>query len=108
MHFGIAIDFGGRGLQDLCAQAFGETEHVNGPVHARLRGLHGIVLVMHWRSGTSQIVNFINFHVERKSHVMAQQLEMFVIAQMFDIALRAGEKIVNAEDIRVIVQQAFA
>ena len=39
---------------------------------------------------------------------MAQQLEMFVIAQMFDIALRAGEEVVNAEDIRVIVQQAFA
>ena len=33
MHLRIAIDLAGRGLENLATQAFGQPQHVDGPVH---------------------------------------------------------------------------
>jgi hypothetical protein len=71
---GIAIDLRGRGPQNLGAQPLGEAEHVNGAVHAGLRGLHGVVLLVHGRRRTGEIVDLADLDVERKRPVVAHQL----------------------------------
>ena len=73
---GIAIDLRGRGLENLGAQPLGEPEHVDGAVHARLGGLHGVVLVVHGRRRAGEIVDLVDLDIERKRHVVTHQLEM--------------------------------
>lgn len=46
MHLGVTIDFAGGCLKNLCLCAFGQPEHIDGPVHAGLGSLNWVVLVM--------------------------------------------------------------
>jgi hypothetical protein len=39
---------------------------------------------------------------------VAKKLKPFVIEEMFDVAPRSGEKIIEASDFRALRQQAFA
>src|SRR5947209_2703161 len=66
MHFWIAVDLAGRRLEDLHTQPLGQAEHVDGADHAGLRRLDGIVLVVDRRRRTGEIVDLVNFYVERK------------------------------------------
>jgi hypothetical protein len=91
-----------RGLQNLGAQPFGETEHVDSAMDAGLRGL------VHRRSRTGEIVDLVDFHVERESHVVTHQFEALVADDMRDVTLGAGEEIVDADEIGAALQQALA
>src|SRR5258705_7138180 len=55
----VAIDFACRCLENTAPQPLGETQHVDGSVHRRLRRLHRIVLIMHRRSRASEIIDFV-------------------------------------------------
>ena len=108
MHVGIAIDFRGRGLENFRLHALGETQHVDGAVHAGLGRLHRVVLVVDGRGRTGEIVDLVDLEIDREGHVVADQFEVLVVEQMLDIGARAGEKIVEADDVGALVQQAFA
>jgi hypothetical protein len=95
-------------LKDSSAQALAQAQHVDGAVHARLGGLHWVVLIMDGRSGTGEIVDLVHFHIEREGDVVPDDLEVFVIEQVLDIPTRAGEEIIDADDDRSIGKQAFA
>ena len=75
MHHRIAINFGGRRLQDLCLHPFGEAQHVDCPMYADLCGLHRIKLIMDRGGGTGEIINLVYLNIERETNVMAQHLE---------------------------------
>ena len=72
VHVRIAVNLGRRCLEDLGADALGEAEHVDGAMHAGLGRLHGVVLVMHRRSGTREIVDLVDLDIEREGDVVAQ------------------------------------
>jgi len=57
------------------------------------------VAVANGRCSTSKIIDLVDLDVERESYVVPHDLEAMVIKQMIDIALRAGEEIVDAYDI---------
>jgi hypothetical protein len=78
------------------------------PVHADLRGLHRIKLVVNGRSRTGQIENFIDFDVERETNVMAHQLEARIRQQMMHVASRPGVEIIDAQNLIAAFQQAIA
>lgn len=50
----------------------------------------------------------INLDVERKGHVVPQQLEARMGEQVSDVILAASEEIVDAEDVMAIRDQAVA
>jgi hypothetical protein len=75
-----------RGLQ-----ALGETEHVDGPVHAGLGCLHGIMLVVDGRGRAREIVNLVHLHIEWESDIVSDHLEVFVLEQVVDIATGASQ-----------------
>ena len=108
MDVGIAIDFRSRGLENLGAQPLGEPEHVDGAVHARLGGLHGIMLVVNGRCRAGEIVDLVDLDIERESNVVTYQLEPLSADEMGDVALGAGEEIIDADDVRAPLQQALA
>ena len=94
MHRRVAIDFAGRRLQDFDLQALGKPKHIDGADHARLGGLHRILLVVDRRAGQAKIEDLIDLDEQRMRDVVAQQLEALVIEEMLDIAPSAGEEVV--------------
>src|SRR5262249_19143341 len=76
MNTRIAIHLRGRCLQNPGLHALGKAEHIDRAVHARLDRLHRIVLVVHRRGWAGEIVDFIHLYIERKSDVVADQLEV--------------------------------
>ena len=94
---GVAINLAGRGLEDAAPQPLGEAQHVDGAVHQRLRRLHWIVLIVDRRGWASKIVDLVRLDVERERHVVADELKAGMSMKMLQIALGAGEKIVDTE-----------
>src|SRR5262249_39829157 len=78
------------------------------PMHADLCGLYRIELIVHGRSWTGQIENFIDFDVERETYVMAHQLEARIRQQMMHVASRPGVEIIDAQNFVAAFQQAIA
>ena len=75
---------------------------------AGLGGLDRIVLIMDRRCRTSQIVDLIRLDIERQRHIVTYQIEAVVIDHAIDIAARAGEIIVDADDVGPIFEQTLA
>ena len=47
-------------------------------------------------------------HLNRLRHVVTDQLEAIVAQEMRDMVLAAGEKVIDAEDLMTLAQQALA
>jgi hypothetical protein len=60
------------------------------------------------RGGTRQIVDLVDFDIEREGHVMADKFKAMVIEQVIDVAARAGEKIIDADDAGAVLEQSLA
>src|SRR5450759_3124124 len=71
----VTVDLRRGGLQNLCLYALGQPEHVDGSVYAGLGHLHGIELVVDWRGGAGEIINLVDFNIEREAHLVAQKLK---------------------------------
>ena len=48
-------------------------------MHAGLRRLHRIVLIVNGRGRTGEIVDLIDLQIDRERDVVADQLEVFVV-----------------------------
>ena len=99
MDIGIAVHLARRCLVNPGSASFGKAEHVGGTIHARLNGLHGIVLVMHGRGGTGQVIDFVHFHIQREGDVVPQKFKAPVVQKFFDIGPVAGEEVVHAQNL---------
>ena len=102
------VDFAGGGLEDARAYALGESEHVDGAVHAGLGGLHGVVLVVDGRGGAGVVVDFIHLSIEREGHIVPLQFKMRMIQQIRDVGAATGEKIIHAQHFVPGINQSFA
>ena len=100
VHVRIAIDFRGRGLEDLRAGPLGEAQHVDGAMHACLRRLYGVELVMNRACRARHVVDLVDLHEEREGHVMAHDLEARVFQEVRHVGAPSGEEIIHAEDFR--------
>ena len=60
------------------------------------------------RGRAGEIVDLVDLHIEREGDVVADQFEVLVVKEMLDIAARAGEEIVDADNVRAVRQQALA
>lgn len=105
MNCGVAVNLAGRGLKDGASQPFGEPQHVDGTVHRSFRRGHRIMLVMHGRGRTGEVINFIDLNIERKSNIVAQKLKAVVLVKMFDIAFRPRKQIVHAKNIMALIEK---
>ena len=108
MNLRIAVNFAGARLQDLRLHALGETQHVDRAVHAGLRGLHRIELVVYRGSGAREVVDVIDLHVERKRDVVPQKLESRIAQQVPQVALVARVEIIHAEHVVAAPDESFA
>jgi hypothetical protein len=87
-------------LENLGPHPLGETQHVDRAMHAGLRCLYGIALVVYRRRGASKVIDLIDFHVQREGHVVTDQFEPFVAQKMLDVCACAAEEIIDADYTR--------
>jgi hypothetical protein len=58
---------------------------------------------MNGRSRGSQIIDFINFHIDGEGYIMSHKFKIWVGKQVGNIVFSAGIKIVHADDLMVII-----
>jgi hypothetical protein len=63
------------------------------------------VLVVDGRGRAGEVVDLIDFYVERERHIVTDQLKPMVIEQVIDVAARAGEEVIDAYDDSTIREQ---
>ena len=64
-------------------------------------------MIMRRRSRTSQIINLIDFHLERIDHIVPDQLEIRILEEVSNILLPTGEKIVQTQDLVPFVKESI-
>ncbi len=105
MHFWIAVHFTGRGLQYPRLDPLCEPQHVDRAVHACLGSLHRIELIVNRGSRTGEIEDPIDFNVKRKRNVVTHRFEQGIAQQVSNVALAAGEVVVDAQDVMAVIDQ---
>jgi len=63
---------------------------------------------MAWRGGAGEVVDFVDFQKQRLDDVVPQELEIRTFQQMGDVGFLAGEKVIGADDIVALIDQALA
>src|SRR6056297_22610 len=106
VNFWIAVDLTGRSLEDLALEALGQAEHVDCALDRSFRRLNWVVLVMHRRGRAGEIVDLVDLHIEWEGYVVTHELEAGMIVQMINIALVAGEEVVETRAPRAPAQAA--
>src|SRR5262245_49433637 len=91
----VTINLRGGRLQDLCLHALGKAQHVDRPMHADLRRLHRVELIVDGRSRTGEIENLIDLNIERETNVVASQLEQRVRQQMMYVVPSPGVEVID-------------
>ena len=104
----VAVDLAGRRLEDAAAQPLGEPQHVDRAVDRGLGRLHRVVLVVDRRRRTGEVVDLVDLDEQRERHVVPDELEARVVVQVIDVALGAGEEVVDAEHLVALLEQAVA
>ena len=109
MDVGVAVDFRGRGLEDLGLHPLGEAQHVDGAVHAGLGRLHRIVLVVDGRSRAGQIVDLVDLDDRAETSRRGGSARNACGRADARCSCRAArEKIVDAKDVGALRQQPLA
>src|SRR5438477_11499143 len=60
------------------------------------------------RGWTSEVVDLIGLDIERKGHIVADQIEAVVVDHAIDVAACAGEKVIAADEVGAILEQTLA
>jgi hypothetical protein len=66
------------------------------------------VLVVNGARGTGEIEDLVDLHIQREADIVAQDFEPRMVEEMCDVAPRAREEIVDADDFVAPAQQRVA
>jgi hypothetical protein len=77
-------------------------------MNVHLGRLNGVVLIVDRSSGTSQVVDFVDLHIEREGDVVANKFKIRISQQMDDISFGPRIEIVDTEDIVSIPEETLA
>jgi hypothetical protein len=99
----IAIDFAGRCLKNASTQTFREPKHIDSAMYAGLCSLYRIILVMNRRRWTRKIENAIDFHVQRQTNIMTQELKARMGEEMRDVIFATREQVVHAQYVVSVI-----
>ena len=71
----IPVDLRGGGGEDLRPGPLRQAEHVDRAVHGSLGRLHRVTLIVNRRSRARKVIDLIDLDIQRKRHVVADDLE---------------------------------
>ena len=73
-------------------------------MNRRFRRLHGIMLIVDRGGGASEVIDFVDLDIERKCHIVANKLKMWMPMKMIQITFRACEQIIDAQYLVSLLQ----
>jgi hypothetical protein len=76
-------------------------------MHAGLSRLHRIMLIMDGRGGAGQVVNLVGLDIERKGDIVPDHFKTMVIEHVLNVTTCSGEIIINANDVRALLEQTL-
>eukprot|EP01018_Ginkgo_biloba_P027799 Gb_14442 [translate_table: standard] len=91
----ISINFTCAGKKEPCTNSLGQSEHVQSSHNIGLYSLDRIVLVMHRRSRTSQMVDLIDLQKQRLHYIMSYKLKPRISKMMHNVFFSSGKKIIH-------------
>src|SRR6185369_17094888 len=103
----IAVNFRRRRLENARPHTLRETKHIDRAHHVRLHSLHRVVLVVHRRSRTREVIDLIDFEEYRLGDVVTQQLEALIVEQVKNVFAPAGEEVVEAEHLVAFADESL-
>src|SRR5678816_2553298 len=77
-------------------------------MHARLGRLHRVELIVDRACRAGEIEDLVDLDIQGERNVVPDQLEALVAQQVLDVAARAGEEVVNADELPTLLEQPFA
>ena len=104
----IAVDLARRRVEHARLRLQRELEHVHRPEHRTLRRLDGVLLVVDWRSGAGEVVDFVELPPERLRHVVEDEREALVAQELVDVLLRSREEVVESRNLVTVGEKPFA
>jgi hypothetical protein len=107
MHLRVAVNLARARLKDARLHPLREAEAVDRPHDRRLRRLDGIELVVRRRGGTGEVVDLVHLILERVDDVVPHKFEGGWPAGA-RCWFPPGEKIVEADDLVPVLEQAIA
>ena len=108
MDLRIAVDLRCGGLEDPGLHPLGQPQRVDGAHDAGLDRLDRVVLVMNGGCRTGQVVDLIDFEVDRVDDVVTDAFKMGISQQMADVVLAAGVKIIEAKELLSLCEKPLA
>ena len=107
MHQRVAVNFRGGGDQEARVFVLGQAERLVRAQRADLQGLDRDLQVINRAGGRGEMPDVIHRRIEENKfrHVLLDEFEIRVAAQMRDVVHRAGDKIVDANDFVAARQQ---
>ncbi len=94
-------------MENRDPQALSQPQHVDSTHDVCLGRLYWVVLVVNRGCRGRQVIDRVNFDIEREGHIVTHELKTRVGEQMLDIPLRPGEVIVDGDDVVALVQEAL-
>ena len=104
----VAVNLAGGSLKDFGPDAFGQAQHVDGPVDACLGRLDRIELIVDRRCRAGQIEDFVDLYIQGKGDVVADELKGRVMKEMAYEMFAACVKIVHTQDFMALRDEPLA
>src|SRR5947209_11399828 len=110
MHFGVAVDFAGAGLEESGLLRLGETQRVVRAERADLEGLNREVEVIDWASRAGEVQHVVDqpLDLERLRDVVSDEAKLRVVAEAVEVAELAGDEVIDANDLVPFGEEALA
>ena len=110
MAFGVAVDFAGAGQEEAGVFRLGQAERVVRAERADLERLDREVEVIDRAGRRREVQNVVHRagDLQRLRHVVPEECEPVVGSQVLDIGRRAGDEVIDADDLVAARQKALA
>jgi len=104
---GIAVHFRGRSQEKARPLVLGQPQGLVGAQRADFQGLDGQLQVVNGTGRRRKVPHIIHPRIQEKKlgHVLLDELEAGISSQVRDVIHRAGDKIVNPDDLVSARQQ---
>src|SRR5262249_16834055 len=104
----VAVDLARRSDEDARVDLARHVEHVERAVDRGADGPHRIALVVDRRRGAGEVIDLVDLDDDGLGDVVADELEATLAEEGLDALARAGEEVVEANDLIAVGEEAPA
>ena len=101
---GVAVDLGCGGQEDAGFDALGHAQHIQSPHDIDFGGFYRVELKMDGRSRAGHVIDLIDFEEDGQDNIVPDKFKAVVVQEMDNIRFLAGVKIIQTDDLLVVLE----